>query len=427
MVIPVFLTCGPNEVLVVSGLGHGKPAMLAGGRVLVFPGLQRWRRLSLNVMTIKVHSPGVYTVQGVALKVTGVAQVKISTQHPDVLAVACEHFLNKKQEEIHALITATLEGHQRGIMGTMTVEDIYKNRALFNSRVFEVASKDLYALGIHVLSYTITDLSDDHGYLKALGMAQTAQVKRDARIGEAEAKKDSEIQKSLAAETLLAAQYINKTLVAKAKRDFELQKAAYDQEVKSREAEANLAYELQSCKTKQKIQEEKMEIKIVEKKAKILVEQQEILRQEKHLDVTEKQPAEAAKYKMETLAAAQKQKTILESEATAEAMLLKGEAMAYAIKAKADAEAAKMIFKAEAWKEFGDAAILSMYLNTLPKMLNGVSTSLSNTKSIKMVSSGDSPVGAQKLTQEVINITCCVPDMVKNMTGVDILKTLSVA
>ncbi|KAG7169845.1 Flotillin-1-like 3 [Homarus americanus] len=268
-------------------------------------------------------------------------------------------------------------------MGTMTVEDIYKNRALFNSRVFEVASKDLYALGIH-------------GYLKALGMAQTAQVKRDARIGEAEAKKDSEIQKSLAAETLLAAQYINKTLVAKAKRDFELQKAAYDQEVKSREAEANLAYELQSCKTKQKIQEEKMEIKIVEKKAKILVEQQEILRQEKHLDVTEKQPAEAAKYKLGFFA-------------------------------KADAEAAKMIFKAEAWKEFGDAAILSMYLNTLPKMLNGVSTSLSNTKSIKMVSSGDSPVGAQKLTQEVINITCCVPDMVKNMTGVDILKTLSVA
>ncbi|KAG7171642.1 Flotillin-1-like 1 [Homarus americanus] len=325
--------------------------MLAGGRVLVFPGLQRWRRLSLNVMTIKVHSPGVYTVQGVALKVTGVAQVKISTQHPDVLAVACEHFLNKKQEEIHALITATLEGHQRGIMGTMTVEDIYKNRALFNSRVFEVASKDLYALGIH-------------GYLKALGMAQTAQVKRDARIGEAEAKKDSEIQKSLAAETLLAAQYINKTLVAKAKRDFELQKAAYDQEVKSREAEANLAYELQSCKTKQKIQEEKMEIKVTYDSGEEGKNPGGATGDPMHgktSDVTEKQPAEAAKYKLGFF------------------------------------------------------------------MLNGVSTSLSNTKSIKMVSSGDSPVGAQKLTQEVINITCCVPDMVKNMTGVDILKTLSVA
>nr|XP_027236223.1 flotillin-1-like [Penaeus vannamei] len=141
--------------------------------------------MSLNVMTLRVTSSEVYTSQGVPLTVSGVAQVKVSTQHPDILERACEHFLRKSTVQIEALVTATLEGHQRAILGTMSVEDIYKNRKLFNSRVFEVASKDLCNLGLQVLSYTIRDISDDVGYLKALGMSRTAEVQRDARIGEA--------------------------------------------------------------------------------------------------------------------------------------------------------------------------------------------------------------------------------------------------
>ncbi|XP_071532817.1 flotillin-1-like [Panulirus ornatus] len=424
MVIPLILTCGPNEVLVVSGLGYNKPAMITGGRVVVFTCLHKWWRLSLNVMTISVDSPGVYTAQGVALKVNGVAQIKISTQHPDVLALACEHFLHKRQSEIEALITATLEGHQRGIMGTMTVEDIYKNRKLFNQRVFDVASKDLYNLGFQVLSYTIKDLNDENGYLTALGMAQTAQVQRDAKIGQVEADRDARIKKCLAEEELLAAKFANDVLIAEAERDYMLQKANYDQEVKAKQAEADLAFELQSCKTRQKIQEEKMETLVVERKAKILVEEQEIQRREKQLDVSIKQPALAEKYRLETIATAHKQRTLLEAEAEAEAKQLKAEAMAHAIQAKAEAEAVQMNHKAEAWEHYGNAAILSMYLDTMPKMVHGVSSTLSNAKSVTMVSSGESPVGAQKLTTEVINITNSVPVMVKDMTGIDLLKTL---
>uniref|UniRef100_A0A0P4VXU6 Band 7 domain-containing protein n=1 Tax=Scylla olivacea TaxID=85551 RepID=A0A0P4VXU6_SCYOL len=422
--IPIFLTCGPSEVLVVSGIGYSPPAMITGGRVLVVPCLMRWNRLSLNVMTIQIDSPDVYTSQGVALKVSGVAQVKISTQHPEVLAAACEHFLDKNGSQIESLITATLEGHQRGIMGTMTVEDIYRNRKLFNQRVFEVASKDLYQLGLHVISYTIRDLSDKMGYLAALGKGRTAEIQRDARIGEAEAKRDATIQKSIASEELLAAKFANDTLVAKAQRDFQLKKAAYDQEVRARQAETDLAFELQSCKVKQKIKEEAMETQVVERKAKILVEEQEIQRAEKRLESSVKQPAEAEKYRMETIATAKKQQLLLEAEAAAEAKQLKGEAEASAIMAKANAEAIQMHHKAEAWKEFEDAALLSMYLETLPKMINGISSALSNAKCVKMVSSGDSGVGAQKLTKEVMDITSSVPSMVKNLTGIDLLKNL---
>lgn len=408
----------------VSGMGYSPPAMITGGRVLVVPCFMRWNRLSLNVMTIQVDSPDVYTSQGVALKVSGVAQVKISTQHPDVLAAACEHFLDMKERQIESLVTATLEGHQRGIMGSMTVEDIYRNRKLFNQRVFEVASKDLYQLGLHVISYTIRDLSDQMGYLVALGKGRTAEIQRDAKIGQSEANRDAMIQQCIASEELLAAKFANDTLVAKAERDFQLKKATYDQEVRARQAETDLAYELQSCKVKQKIKEEAMETEVVERKARILVEEQELQRAEKRLESTVKQPADAEKYRMETIATAKKQQQLLEAEAEAEAQRLKGEAQASAIMAKAKAEAEQMHHKAEAWKEFEDAAILSMYLETLPKMVHGISSALSNAKSVKMVSSGDSGVGAEKLTKEVMEISSSVPTMVKNLTGIDLLKNL---
>lgn len=425
--IPIFITCPPNEVLVVSGLGFTQPAMITGGRVLVVPGLMRWSRLSLNVRTITVHSPDVYTARGVAIKVTGVAQVKINTQHPKVLAMACEHFLKKKQSEIDTLITSTLEGHQRGIMGTMNVEDIYKNRKLFNERVFNVASKDLYNLGLHVISYTITDLSDDMGYLKALGKGRTAEVQRDARIGEAEAKKDAMIEKSIASEQLMKAKLANDTLVAEFNRDFQLKKATYDQEVRAKQAETDLAFELQTCKTKQKIKEEVMETKVVERKARILVAEQQIQLTEKKLEAEVKQPSDAEKFRLETIAGAQKQRLLLEAEAAAEAKRLMGEAQALAITAKGNAEATNMHRKAEAWKEFKDAAMLSMYLETLPKLVGEVSSALGNVKSIKMVASGDSPIGAQKLTQEIMDISSNVPAMVKNLTGVNFMKNLRVA
>ncbi|XP_042868457.1 flotillin-1-like [Penaeus japonicus] len=427
MVLPLILTCGPNEVIVLSGLGYQKSAMITGGRIIAFPCLQRWHRMSLNVMTLKVASSGVYTAQGVPITVTGVAQVKISTQHPEILERACEHFLKKSQAEIEVLITATLEGHQRAILGAMTVEDIYKNRKLFNSRVFEVASKDLCNLGLHVLSYTIRDLSDEVGYLEALGMSRTAEVQRDARIGEVFAQQESRIQKSLANEELMKVKYANDSLIAQANRDFQQQKAIYDQEVMAKKAEADLAYELQSCKTKQKIQEEKMEIVVVERQAKIHVQEQEIQRTEKLLDATVKQPAEAEKYRLEIIAEAQRKKTVLEAEGQAESKHLKGEAEAFAIEAKAKAEAATMHYRAEAFKQFKDAAILDLYLKAMPQIVGSVGSALSNAKSIKMVSSGGSEVGAQKLTQEVMDISTSIPEMVKNMTGVDLRKSVRAA
>jgi flotillin len=158
-------------------------------------------------MTIQVSSVNVSSGQGVAISVTGIAQVKIQGQNEEMLLAACEQFLGKTEDEIQQVALETLEGHQRAIMGSMTVEEIYKDRKKFSKQVFEVASSDLVNMGITVVSHTLKEIRDEEGYLKALGMARTAEVKRDARIGEAEAKKDAQIKEAIAEEERMAARY----------------------------------------------------------------------------------------------------------------------------------------------------------------------------------------------------------------------------
>ncbi|XP_023933328.1 flotillin-1 isoform X6 [Lingula anatina] len=422
----VFETCGPNEAMVVSGCCLSKPFIVPGGRVWVWPGIQQLQKISLNIMTLHIETPQVYTQAGVAISVTGIAQVKIQGANREMLEAACQQFLGKSENEIRSIAQETLEGHQRAIMGTMTVEEIYKDRKKFSKAVFEVASSDLINMGISVVSYTLKDIRDDEGYLKSLGMSRTAQVKRDARIGEAEAKRDAGMKEAIAEEQRMAARYQNDIEIAKAQRDFELKKAAYDQEVQTKKAQSDLAYELQAAKTKQRIKEEQMQIKVVERTQQIQVQQQEIVRKERELEATIRKPAEAEKYRLERLAEANKNRVILEAQANAEAVQVKGEAEAYAIEAKAKAEAEQMAKKADAWKDYQDAAKVDMVLETLPKVAAEVAAPLAQCKKVTMVSSGKGDVGASKLTGEVLDIMEKLPGLVKQMTGVDIAKTMHV-
>ncbi|KAK5642764.1 hypothetical protein RI129_008931 [Pyrocoelia pectoralis] len=422
-----FVTCGPNEALVISGCCYGKPHLVPGGRAFIWPVIQRIQRISLNTMTLQVDSPTVYTSQGVPISVTGIAQVKIQGQNEEMLLAACEQFLGKKEIEIQHIALVTLEGHQRAIMGSMTVEEIYKDRKKFSKQVFEVASSDLVNMGITVVSYTLKDIRDEEGakgYLKSLGMARTAEVKRDARIGEAEARAEAQIKEAIAEEQRMASVFLNDTQVAKSRRDFELKKAAYDVEVQTKKAEAELAYDLQAAKTKQRIKEEQMQIKVVERTQEIAVQQQEIARRERELEATIRRPAEAERYRLEKLAEANHNRVVLEAEAEAEAVRLKGEAEAFAIAAKAKAEAEQMAKKAEAWKEYREAAMIDMFLDVLPKVAAEVAAPLSQAKKITMVSSGHGEIGAAKLTSEVLSIVTKVPELVKTMTGVDIVKSV---
>ncbi|TGZ60666.1 hypothetical protein CRM22_008415 [Opisthorchis felineus] len=419
-----FNTCGPNEAMVVSGCYHRRPLLVPGGRVFVWPGIQRIDRMPLNTMTLIIESPRIYTKLGVPITVTGVAQVKVNGANQEMLAAACEQFLGKTVAEIRDIAKETLEGHQRAIMGNMTVEEIYQDRKKFSKAVFEVASSDLVNMGISVVSYTLKDIKDDEGYLESLGLARTAQVKRDARIGEAEARRDAGIREAEAEQKRVAGRLLNDVEIAKAKRDFELQNAGYEKEVQARKAESEMAYELQAAKTRQKIKEEEMQIAVLERTQQIQVEELENVRQERHLDATVRKPAEAERFRLERLAEAERMRLTAEAEAEAESIRLKGLAEAEALEAVAKAEAEQMMKKAEAWQAYKGAAKLDMVLEALPKIAAEVSAPLSECGRVTMVSTGDGEIGISKLTGEVLTLMARLPQVVQSMTGIDVGKAM---
>ncbi|KPM05603.1 flotillin-1-like protein [Sarcoptes scabiei] len=288
-------------------------------------------------------------------------------------------------------------------MASMTVEEIYKNRKKFSKKVFEVASTDLVDMGLLVVSYTIKDISDEEGYLFALGQARTAEVKRDARIGEAQAQRDATIKEALANEEKQTAELANKTEIAKAQRDFELKKAEYDAEVFTKKADAELATSLHTVLVQKDIMTEKMEVKIIEKNQDIEIQKEEIKRKEKELEATIKKGADAERYRLERLADANREKIKLEAEAEAKAIELRSTAEAQAIEAKTTIESKILALKADAYREYESAAKIEMILNTLPRVAAEIAGPLSECNKIVMVSNSGE-IGASKMTTEVLDI-----------------------
>ena len=375
-------------------------------------------------MTLSVNTKKVYTCQGVALSVVGTAQVKINGSSEDMIRYAAEQFGSKSPEELTEICKLTMEGHQRAIIGQMTVEQIIRDRKTFSDKVFETASVDFHNMGISVLSYTIKDIQDSEQYLDSLGMGRTAEVKKDATIGEAEANRDATIAAAYAEEQRMAAKLVNDTEIAKSKRDFELKKATYDVEVNTAKAEAELAYSLQAAKVQARIREEEMQVQVVERQQEIKIQEQEMIRRERELDSKVKKPAEAEKFRLEKMAEAERKEKILKAEAQAESIALKGEAEAYAVEMKAKAEAEQMIKKAEAFNEYKEAAMLDMMMRVMPQVAAEISGPVSQVKKITMVSTGDGPVGASRVTGEVMEIMSSLPETVRNMTGVDITQRM---
>merc|ERR1719219_1685804 len=148
-----------------------------------------------------------------------------------------EQFIDKSDQDIRDIALVTLEGHQRAMMGAMTVDEIFKDRKKFSTQVFDIASTDLFNMGVQVISYTLKDIKDEDQYMVSLGMARTAEIVRDARIGEAEANRDAQIEVAIAEEQRLASKLLNKTEVERSKRDYEIKKASYDSEVETLRAE----------------------------------------------------------------------------------------------------------------------------------------------------------------------------------------------
>merc|ERR1719492_575784 len=368
-------------------------------------------------MTLSPMCDNVETKQGVPLTVTGVAQVKIMKDEK-FLEIAAEQFLGKKEDEITETILQTLEGHLRAILGTLTVEEVYKDRDQFANLVRDIAKPDVGKMGIEILSFTIKDVYDNVDYLSSLGKSQTAAVKRDAEIGVAQANRDAGIREAECEKSAMDIKYSTDTKIEDNSRAFKLQKANFDKEVNSAKAEAQLAYELQAAKIQQRIRNEEIQIQVVERRKQIEIEEQEIKRKEKQLMATVKLPAEAESFKVQTVAEGMRTKTIETAKAEGEKIRLIGGAEAKAVEAVGRAEAEKMRMKASAYKQYGDAAIMALVLEALPQIAAEVAAPLAKTDEIVLLG------GADKTTTEANKLLGQLPPAVQALTGVDVTGAL---
>ncbi|NWR98680.1 FLOT2 protein, partial [Motacilla alba] len=389
------------------------------------------QRISLEIMTLQPRCEDVETAEGVAITVTGVAQVKIMTEK-ELLAVACEQFLGKNVQEVKNVVLQTLEGHLRSILVSMTAATACPvSRQLGQEHPGSCPCKQ--ALGESwlitqppgsegrcwdgLLLPALPDVYDKVDYLSSLGKTQIAAVQRDADIGVAEAERDAGIREAECKKEMLDVKFMADTKIADSKRAFELQKAAFTEEVNIKTAEAQLAYELQSAREQQKIRQEEIEIEVVERKKQIEVEEKEVVRMEKELTATVKQPAEAEAYRIQQIAEGEKVKQILLAQAEAEKIRKIGEAEAFVIEAVGMAEAEGLKLKAEALQKYGEAAQLALVLDALPEIAAKVSAPLSKVDEIVILS------GEKGSTMSDVNrLLAEIPNSVRAITGVDLTK-----
>lgn len=441
---------GPNEVLIVSGRRTQDRGfrIVKGGGTFVIPVIEKAERMSLEVMTLDVQTPEVYTEKGVPVKVDGVAQIKIRGDLESI-TTAAEQFLSKSQEEIMQVALQTVEGHLRAILGTLNIEDIYKNRDAFATKVQEVAATDLANMGLQIVSFTLRDIKDSQGYLDALGKPRTAQVKKDAVVGQALADREATIQSAQAQQAAQEAKFAADTKIAESQRDYEMRRAEYQASVNMKKAEADLAYDIQKYKTSQAVKAEEIQVQVVERERQIEVQQKEISRREKELAATVQKPAEAEAMKIRTLAEAQKfnvqtyadaERYKIEAEAAgkaeaekvlgfgvASAERAKGFAQAEVIKAQGLAEAEAMEKKAQSWRAYNEAAITQMFIDKMPELARAIAEPLAKTEKIVIVNTGggDGGAGASRVTKDVAEIIAQLPAVIESLTGISLKDLVS--
>jgi flotillin len=448
---------GPNHVLSVSGRQHrfvGSDGQVGtrgfrivkGGGTFIIPVVEKADVLSLELLTIDVQTPEVYTSKGVPVKVDGVAQIKVKGDDISI-ATASEQFLSKGVDDIKNIAMQTLEGHLRAILGTMTVEEIYQNRDAFASKVQEVAAGDMANMGLSIVSFTIRDIRDTQGYLDALGKPRIAQVKRDAQIAQAEADRDAAIRTAQASQAGQEAKFAADSKIAEAQRDFQMNVADYNAAVNQKKAQSELAYDLQRYKTNQLVKAEEVQVTIIEKQKQIELQEQEIRRRQRELEASVQKPADAERYRVETLAAATKFQLETEAAGAASAAKAKGFAAADVVKATGSAEAdankarglaeasvieaqglataEAMRKKADSFKEYNQAAIIELIVRALPEIAGQISAPLAKTEKMVIINGGPGPGGgASKLTSDVTTILGQLPPVLEALTGVRFEKLL---
>ena len=431
----LYRKAGPHEALVVYGFGGTR--VVKGHGTIVFPMIQVCRGLSLELMSFDVApQQDLYTKQGVAVTVEAVAQIKVKSDMESILT-ASEQFLTKTDQEREGLIRLVMEGHLRGIIGQLTVEEIVKQPEMVADRMRSTCADDMNKMGLEVISFTIKEVRDKNEYITNMGKPDVARIKRDADVASAEADRDTAIKRALAQreaavakaqadQERVLAETLSMAKQAEATRDLEIKRAQYQETMKKQQAQADKAYDIQANIMQQQVIAESVKVQQVEKEQQVKVQEAEIARREKELIATVLKQAEIERQRIETLAEAEKQRLIAEADGHAASIRQQGEAEAEIIFKKGEAEAKAMNVKAEAYQEYNQAAVVDKLLSGLPDVVRALASPLANVDKITVISTGNGDAaGMNKITGDITKMAAQVPALFETLSGMSINELLS--
>lgn len=407
----------PSEALIITGRNAsgagGTGRIIIGGRSVVYPIVQKAFILSLSSRQIAVAIDGI-SMNGIALRLHGVAQVKVGGTEDDVRKAA-QRFLDQ-QDQIEPYSTEILSGTLRAVVGTLTVEQIIQDRASFAAQVQEESAHSMNNQGLVIDTFQISAVEDDGSYLRDWGRPQAAEVAKNAAIAEANASRASSVEEALQNESTQKQQALTDQAIAEQQQQLALRRAGLKEEADQRQASADNAGPLANAAEKQKLLERD---RVVAKEAAELRTEQ--------LDAEVRRPADAERYRQQAEADARAYEIEAQGRAEAAAVLhrrskdaeairLEGEAQADSIKARGEAEAGALQAQAEAYKKFNDAAVLSKVLEVLPTIAGELVAPYANIKDLSIVSTD----GESKLANSVSNNLAQVLEVVRGTTGIDL-------
>ena len=424
-----YVKVGPNQALIVFGR-RGGPAVITSGGKFVYPIIERAEAFSLELMSFDVApQQNLYTNQGVAVLVEAVTQLKVRNDRDSILTAA-EQFLSKTWEQRQGLIRLVMEGHLRGIVGQLTVEQIVKEPEMVSEKMRSTSSADLAKMGLEVVSFTIREVTDENEYITNMGRPEIERIKKEANIAAALAARDTQIQqanasreaaiaKAEADQTRVAAEATSQGKQAESQRDLALRRATYDAEVKKQQVTAERATDLQQQIMQQQIVAEAARAQEIDKTAQVKVQEAETHRRQMELEATVVKAAEAERQRMETIATAERQRISLEAE---------GRATALRSQAAAEAEADAMRTKAAAYRDYNQAAVLDKVITNLPEVMRAMAEPLSKVDKISIVSTGGANggnLGASRITGDMVNIMAQVPALIQALTGMNVEEMMA--
>jgi flotillin len=433
---------GPDEALIIYGRrklfgakvrgddGKGEGfRIVRGGGAFVIPAWEQAEFLSLKMMTLEIDLKHVYTIQGIPINVKAVAQVKVGSDIPHI-SKAAEGFLGMEPDQIRATLKETVAGHLRGIVGTLTVEELYRDQKSFQEKVRDEAHVDFEGMGFEFKSFVFQEIQDDEGYLNALGQPKIQEALKEARIATAGADRDATLEEEHARQTKEQKRIVVDTEIAESDKALSLKKADIKEDVDVANAKATKAGE--------------MELKVQD----ISIAEREVERRKLELNATIREQAEAKKFEAERLADAEQYRVVRQAEADrirrqeqAEALKSEGLAKAEAesvmrrdigvaeadaIRAKGEAEAEARLKLAEALKMYNEAGLSIEALKVLPEIAAAVSEPLARAGQTTIISQGNghSGTGAAKLTEDVVQVLSQLSPIMEQLAGVDLKRFL---